>query len=48
MARQYFRTMRLQDFTAERKRIERATATLSQEKQKELGRERGRSHGISR
>ncbi len=39
---------RLQDFTAERKRIERATATLSQEKQKELGRERGRSHGISR
>lgn len=39
---------RLQDFTAERKRIEHATTTLSQEKQKELGRERGRSHGISR
>jgi hypothetical protein len=39
---------RLQDFTAERKRIERGTATLSQEKQKELGRERGRGHGISR
>lgn len=39
---------RLQDFTAERKRIERATATLSQVKQKELGKERGRSHGISR
>ena len=39
---------RLQDFTAERKRIERATATLGQEKQKKLGRERGRGHGISR
>ncbi len=39
---------RLQDFTVERKRIERVTATLSQEKQKELGRERGRGHGISR
>jgi hypothetical protein len=39
---------RLQDFTAERKRIERATATLGQEKQKELGRKSGRGHGISR
>jgi hypothetical protein len=39
---------RLQDFTAEHKRIERATETLSQEMQKELGRERGRGHGISR
>jgi hypothetical protein len=43
---------RLQDFTAERKRIEHATATLSQEKQKDLGRERERErergHGISR
>ena len=39
---------RLQDFTAEHKRIEHATTTLSQEKQKELGLERSRGHGISR
>ena len=39
---------RLQDFTVEQKRIERATAALSQEKQKELGWERGRGHGMAR
>jgi hypothetical protein len=39
---------RLQDFTVERKRIERGTATLSREKQKELGWERGRGHEMAR